>query len=100
MLLREATILVVDDEPALREIVSTWFSRAGAAVATAADGAEGLALLDARHFDLVISDIRMPVMDGIRLLGTARARGLKIPTVLFISGYTDITPREAYTLGV
>jgi len=100
MLLRDAAILVVDDEPALRDILSNWISRTGAAVVTAAHGAEALALLEVRPFDLLISDVRMPVMDGVTLLRTARARGMRIPTVIFISGYTDITPREAYALGV
>lgn len=99
MKLKEASILVVDDEPALRDILSTWFVRAGSSVVTAAEGAEALALLEARAFDLLISDIRMPVMDGITLLRTARGRGLRIPAVIFISGYSDVTPREAYALG-
>jgi CheY-like chemotaxis protein len=99
MKLKEATILVVDDEPALRDIVSTWFARAASSVLTAAEGREALALLEARHFNLLVSDIRMPVMDGITLLRTARARGLRIPAVIFISGYSDVTPREAYALG-
>jgi CheY-like chemotaxis protein len=100
MTLGEAAILVVDDEPALREIVSTWFVRAAARATVAADGAEALTHLEAGRFDLLVSDIRMPVMDGITMLRTACARGMRVPALIFISGYTDITPREAYGLGV
>ncbi|HYA16206.1 MAG TPA: response regulator [Bryobacteraceae bacterium] len=99
MQLSEAAILVVDDEPVLRDIVAAWFARAARSVATAADGAEALALLETGRFDLLVSDVRMPVMDGITLLRTAQAKGLKIPAVIFISGYSDIMPREAYALG-
>ena len=100
MNLNEATVLVVDDEPALRDIVGNWFRRVASRVVCAAHGAEALALLRTHQFDLMITDIRMPVMDGVTLLRQAKADGLKTPAVIFISGYSDIAPREAYDLGV
>ena len=57
-------ILVVDDAPDIRELVTTILESAGYATLLAGDGAEGLALVATQHIDLVIMDINMPGMDG------------------------------------
>ncbi|MFM2120676.1 MAG: hypothetical protein RL722_2144 [Pseudomonadota bacterium] len=58
------TILVVDDSSSLRQIVNTALSRAGYEVIEASDGAQGLAKLDGRKINLVLSDVNMPGMNG------------------------------------
>ena len=58
------TILVIDDDPELLELVGILFSKAGANVITACNGEEGLRRFYAHHPDLVILDIMMPGMDG------------------------------------
>jgi CheY-like chemotaxis protein len=98
MQLKEAAILIVEDEPVLREIIGAWFERIAAKVVTAGNGAQALEALAANPVDLVISDIRMPVMDGIALLKELRARGKK-PPVILLSGFSDIDTRQAYDLG-
>jgi len=100
MQLRDATILVVDDEPDLRDILAGWFRRSGAHVLTANDGAEALQVIRETHVDVVISDVRMPVMDGISLLKTIKAENRYKSSIMFLSGFTDIEAREAYDLGV
>jgi len=68
-------ILVVDDEPALRQILSELLASAGHEVAVACDGDEGLALALAQDWDMVLSDISMPKRNGIDLLAeVARLR--------------------------
>lgn len=62
-------ILVVDDETGIRELASALLISNGYGVATASDGMEGLELLKEQSFDLVISDLMMPDMDGLQLLG-------------------------------
>jgi CheY-like chemotaxis protein len=57
-------ILVVDDEPDAREVLDTLLTSCGAVVGTAGSAAEGLRLLEAQTFDLVVSDIGMPEQDG------------------------------------
>lgn len=99
MRLKEASILVVDDEPMLCELFADWFAGVAGAVFTAENGARALEMLDTNKIDLIITDIRMPVLDGIGLLRKVKARGLHTPSVIFISGFTDIDPREAYELG-
>jgi CheY-like chemotaxis protein len=62
------TILVAEDEPALLEIICDVLSEAGHSVLTARDGAEALEQLERAPVDLLVTDIRMPRMDGIELL--------------------------------
>ncbi len=100
MQLKDATILVVDDEPDWRSIMSEWFGREGSQLLLAENGAEALELIRANHVDVVVSDVRMPVMDGITLLKNIKAGEGYTPSVMFMSGFSDIEPGEAYDLGV
>lgn len=79
-------ILVVDDEPGIRELLSDLLSFLGYQCYEAANGVEALEVLDRNEFDLIISDIRMPRMNGIELLRAVKQRSLKVP-ILLISGY-------------
>ena len=81
-----ARILVAEDETTVREFVARALGLAGHQVTTVADGGAALEALDGASFDLLLTDIVMPVMDGIALaLRVARDRpGLK---VLLMSGY-------------
>jgi len=96
---KDATILIVEDEPALREIMSAWVKRGASKVLMASNGVEALEVLAANRADVVISDIRMPMMDGITLLKKIRAAGLDSPSFILISGFSDLEPRDAYDLG-
>jgi PAS domain S-box-containing protein len=80
-------VLVVDDEPEIGELVAEVLGRDGVAAAIATDGQRGLALLAERPFDLVLCDLRMPGIDGPRLLELARSRGHRTP-FLFMTGDT------------
>lgn len=61
------SLLIVDDEQHVRESLSGWFIEDGYEVSSAASGKEALLLLGRRHFDVVITDIKMPGMDGLEL---------------------------------
>jgi CheY-like chemotaxis protein len=100
MKLEDATVLVVDDEKDLREIFSAWLGRKGSRVLTAANGAEALAILETQKVDVLVSDIRMPIMGGVELVRTIFERKLDIPSIIFVSGFGDVEPREMYGLGV
>ena len=71
----ELMVLVVDDEPAVRQVLAAAIAKAGYGVETAGSAAEALAKLEATPFDVVLSDVFMPVTDGIELLKLARSRG-------------------------
>ena len=101
MNLSEAHVLVVDDEPALLEIYKLWLSMKGCGcIYTAPDGEVALAMANKEPIDLLITDIRMPVMDGITLVRRFAQTGRPIPSVVFVSGFGDVDKREMYDLGV
>jgi two-component system response regulator PilR (NtrC family) len=75
-------ILVVDDEDSMREFLRIMLEKEGHEVSTAKDGETGLHQAMGREADLVISDIRMPRLDGVGLLTRLRERGLETPVIL------------------
>jgi two-component system, NtrC family, response regulator AtoC len=75
-------VLIVDDEPAIRQVLAAAISKAGHTAETAASAAEALAKLGKGSFDVVVSDIFMPVTDGIELLKLARAQGIDAAFVM------------------
>jgi len=84
-----AHILCVDDEPHLAAALRRLLRGAGHAVHVAGSGEEALALLEAESIDLVISDMRMPGMDGAQLLARVRDRWPSVARVL-LTGYADL----------
>ena len=76
------TILVIDDEAAQREAVSGYLRKRGFAVLQAANGRAGLALLQGQVIDLIITDLRMPELDGMGVLAAARETNPAIGVVL------------------
>ena len=79
-------ILVVDDEAGYREVLAKMLTKAGHRVVTAADGNEALRLLENSHFNLIISDVFMPNLNGYALAARIRAKDPNMPIIL-ISGY-------------
>jgi CheY-like chemotaxis protein len=101
MELRETNVLVVDDEPALREIFAKWLRVAGCLnVLTAANGQEAFEILSHSKIDVLITDVRMPVMDGITLVRKLAAIEHRIACIIFVSGFGEVDLREMYDLGV
>jgi DNA-binding NtrC family response regulator len=79
----QARILVVDDDESTRELLAVLLRRKGYGVHSAADGEEAWTLLNAElHYDLVITDLNMPVMDGLQLLQRMREHALPIEVIL------------------
>ena len=69
-------ILVIDDEPNMRHMITKVLEKAGYTVTDAADGADGLSLLESKDFDFILCDVRMPRMDGLAFLEQAAQRGI------------------------
>lgn len=67
-------ILFIEDDPMNRRVVRDMLDVAGATMAEAASGEEGLARIDQEDFDFVLVDLRMPGMDGLEAIGRIRAR--------------------------
>jgi nitrogen regulation protein NR(I) len=99
MLPERKQVLIVDDEPNLRKILSHQLSRDGYDVLTAEDGEQGLALLREHHIDLVITDLKMPKVDGMTLLKRALDEEPELPIVLITAHGTIDTAVEALKTG-
>ena len=84
-----ARILIVDDEPDMLENCSRILSRQGYACLTAENGLAALAILEREHPDLLLTDIKMPEMDGMALLQHAHAADPALP-VIMITGFASI----------
>ncbi|MBS4070230.1 MAG: sigma-54-dependent Fis family transcriptional regulator, partial [Algoriphagus sp.] len=83
------TILIIDDERAIRNVLKDILSNEGFKVEEAADGEEGLKKFQAGSFDVVLCDIKMPKLDGIEFLQKVMETGTDIP-VIMISGHGNI----------
>lgn len=96
-----AKLLIVEDDESVRTLAARALERAGHMIDIAADGAQGLALIRAARggYDLVVSDIRMPEMDGIQMAKSAASLfpALKI---LLMTGYADQRERAEELNGV
>ena len=86
----KASILIVDDETFIRQILSRIVTREGYQVRQACDGVDALNLLAENSYDIVISDIKMPNMDGIQLLSEVKSKYPNISVVL-ITAYAGET---------
>src|SRR5688500_7122416 len=93
------TLLIVDDENGYREVLKKIFEAEGYSVSTATDGRSALTYLSSKQCDLIVSDVRMPDIDGIRLLKEAREANPDIGVVLMTAFGTIDTAREALKLG-
>jgi nitrogen regulation protein NR(I) len=99
MLPERKQVLIVDDEPNLRKILSAQLSRDGYDVMAAEDGEQGLAMLQEHHIDLVITDLKMPKVDGMTLLKKALEEEPDLPIVLVTAHGTIDTAVEALKSG-
>jgi len=92
-------LLLVDDEPLLLRALARLLRIKGFEVHTAGDGREALLRLSERPYDLVLCDVRMPVMDGPTLLQTVNQSQPKPPPFVFLTGYGDLSDRQLLSLG-
>jgi response regulator RpfG family c-di-GMP phosphodiesterase len=84
------TLLFVDDESSILSSLKRLFRPHGYKVLTAGGGAEGLAVLEKENIDLVVSDMRMPEMDGAHFLEQVRNRWPQVVRIL-LTGYADVS---------
>jgi two-component system cell cycle response regulator CpdR len=96
-----AKLLIVEDDESVRTLAARALERAGHQIDVAADGAQGLASIHAANggYDLVVSDIRMPEMDGIEM---AKAAAAAFPEmrIMLVTGYADQRERAEELNGI
>jgi len=95
------TILIVDDSLSIRQIVGVTLRQAGFAVVEGSNGQEGLAQLTTQRVDLVVTDLNMPVMDGIAFIknirGQPKTKG--IPVLMLTTEAHDAKKQEGKAAG-
>ena len=81
-MLRDTSVLIVDDEEVMREILQTLLEREGCRVSVAVNGEDGLALARAQPFDVAVVDVMMPGLDGISTLDELKKIDEDLPVIL------------------
>jgi type IV pilus assembly protein PilB len=85
---KKKTVLIVDDDDDSRNLVARFLVNAGYMVAQASDGAAALLDIGRTSFDLIISDVNMPTLDGFALMEIIKQKGIKTP-VIFLTSLSD-----------
>ena len=94
-----SNILIVDDEQSYRQLLSLVFDGDGHTMRTATNGREALLMLQDEPADLIISDVKMPDMDGIEMLRAVRETLPDLGVILMTAFASVETAREAFKLG-
>jgi len=92
-------ILYMEDDPGLSRLLQKSLQRRGYTVDTAADGEEGLRMLDASHYDLLLVDYNMPFLGGIDVMRALSAKGALLPTIMVTGQGNEEIAVEALKLG-
>lgn len=97
-----AKVLVVDDSPTMRQLIIFALQRLpGLKIAEAGDGVAALKQLSGEKYDLLLTDINMPMMDGLKLVGLIRKDALyaKLPIIVISTEGSNMTRERAIAIG-
>lgn len=95
-------ILIVEDHPAIRNMLSSLFQNSGYITVEASDGAIGLSFAQAGGFSAILLDLKMPQMDGFEFMKNLKLNPPQIPNgpiIVFSSAAYEYAQKEAYTAG-
>lgn len=92
-------VLIADDDPDIVELISTFISSLDCLIITALDGEQALTLVENNNVDVIISDIAMPKLDGIKLLKALLARGHTQPFIFLTGNPSQENTAQALRLG-
>ena len=98
----EYNVLIVEDSPTMRQLIAFALKRIrGVRIVEANDGVDGLKKLSAQSFDLILTDINMPIMDGLKLVSLVRndANYKEIPIVVITTEGAQEDRERALALG-
>ena len=96
--MQPARVLVIDDEPMVREVVAAYLERDGVDVVCASDGDDALAVLERHHVDLVVLDVMLPGTDGLTILRALRSAG-DTPVILLTARTDELDRVHGLQLG-
>lgn len=92
-------VLIIDDDPDLREIIAIDLQARGFNTDIADSGVTGLEAMKKSHFDVVVCDIRMKNMGGVEFLQNAKAKNITSPAIIFITGFSDENLEDIFQKG-
>jgi len=93
-------VLVVDDEPDFRQLMTYWLESKGYSVLVAADGEAAIQLVKEKKPNVIFMDLRMPVMDGIEAIKKIREFDKDIPIIIISAYVDDPKTKEAIAYGI
>ncbi len=99
MLKSDFVLLIVDDEPQIREVLTQYFELSDYAVESASGGREALDIVRKKKINFIISDVRMPDGDGEELLDEVRKLHPDLPIIVMVTGFAEISKAEAIKRG-
>lgn len=97
--MNDERILLVDDDPGLRDLLSRYLGREGFVVKAVADGVLGKRALDQGHYDLIVLDLMLPGEDGLTLLRRWRAEGVPTPVIMLTAKGDEVDRIVGLELG-
>jgi DNA-binding NtrC family response regulator len=92
-------ILVVDDEAIVRESIKDWLKDAGYQVAMAESGEEAMEMVEKQDFSMMVLDLRLPGMHGLKVLKEVKAKRPDIKSIIITAYPADLSQAEAKKLG-
>lgn len=95
----KAKILIVDDEPLIRDALAFKLTKDGYDVDTAEDGEKAIQKIEAEEYQVIISDIMMPFISGFELVKILKERGSDAPVLMLTSLNSDTAVLKAFDLG-
>ena len=95
----EVTLLIVDDEEGIRDVLKSYFEIDGYKIYTAIGGHQALEVVKNNNIDFIISDVRMPEGDGITFLTKLKTEYPELPVIIMVTGQSDLTRETAMEKG-
>lgn len=96
---KNLSVLIVDDEPDILELMEEEFKYCGYETITASCGNDAIKILDQRKIDIVVSDYKMPNGNGMAVLSHVNKMAIR-PAFFFVSGQADVSVEDALRQGV
>ncbi|MEM9446364.1 MAG: response regulator [Verrucomicrobiota bacterium] len=93
-------ILIVDDSRTQRNWIKASIGEDGYDIKEAGNGSEALTLVEDEQFDLILCDLNMPVMSGVDLMETMKARDISVPVIIITADIQDSTKKKCMDLSV
>jgi len=96
---RACTVLVIEDDPQFRLTLTAYLEDSGYIVLGAADGLEGLEIFTLARPDIVLTDLRMPKLDGLGVISAVKARSPATPVIAITGTRDPLAEENALSLG-